>query len=182
MGVFCFASHKSVMFRLFKEGVEDLVLCSSPSNGEITKQLGARFDRELIYTAIGEVLVSMNPYKYLPITGEEHISMYRNSAGQGQQPPHVFALAERAYRRLVDDKESQCVIISGETGAGKTVSAKLILNYITAVSPSGGSAGGGGGGGGGGTPPARPPSQMPGRGGPRGGPPRGGPPPRGGAR
>merc|ERR1712137_306425 len=133
------------MFRLFKEGVEDLVLVSSPSNGEITKQLGARFDRELIYTGIGEVLVSLNPYKYLPITGPEHIAMYRNSAGQGQQQPHVYGLAERAYRRLVDDGESQCVIISGESGAGKTVAAKLILNYITAVSPGGDSGGGGGG-------------------------------------
>merc|ERR1712137_736823 len=165
MGVFCFASHKSVMFRLFKEGVEDLVLCSSPSNGEITKQLGARFDRELIYTAIGEVLVSLNPYKYLPITGPEHIAMYQNSAGQGQQQPHVYGLAERAYRRLVDDGDSQCVIISGESGAGKTVAAKLILNYITAVSPSGG-----GGGGGGGPPPAQPSAPPPRRGGP---PPRG---------
>jgi len=165
-------------------------MCSSPSNGELTKQLGARFDRELIYTNISDVLVSINPYKYLPITGPEQISMYQNSSGQGSVPPHVYLLAERAYRRLVDEKESQCVIISGESGAGKTVAAKLILNYITAVSPGGSTSGGGGSDYSSPAPaPAPVPSGPPprGRGGPpmpgRGAPPmpgrgRGGPPPR----
>ena len=131
------------MFRLFKEGVDDLVLCPHPSNSELAKQLGARFDRELMYTNISDVLISVNPYRNLPITGEEFIRMYQNSAGSHDVPPHIYHLAERAYRRLVDDKESQCVIISGESGAGKTVAAKLILNYITTVSPSVSSGGGG---------------------------------------
>ncbi|KYQ92809.1 myosin IK [Tieghemostelium lacteum] len=124
------------MFRLFSSGVDDLVLISSPSNGEVANNLGARFDRELIYTNIGEVLIALNPYKQLPITGPEFIKMYQNSPGTGEAPPHIYALAERAFRRLVDDGESQCVIISGESGAGKTVSAKLLLQYITAVSPN----------------------------------------------
>jgi hypothetical protein len=124
------------MFRMFTEGVDDLVMVSNPSNSEITKQLGARFDRELIYTNVGDVLISVNPYRKLPNTGDEHVRMYQNSPGS-DVPPHIFALAEKAYRRLADDKESQCVIISGESGAGKTVSAKLILQYITAVSPGG---------------------------------------------
>lgn len=104
---------------MFKEGVDDLVMCSHPNNSELTKQLGARFDRELMYTNIGEVLVSLNPYKHLPITGEEFVRMYQNSSGSHDVPPHIFCLAERAYRRLVDDKENQCVIISGESGAGE---------------------------------------------------------------
>ena len=79
----------------------------------------------------------MNPYKKLPITGEEHIKMYQHSSGT-DAPPHVYNLAEKAYRRLVDDGDSQAVIISGESGAGKTVAAKLILKYITAVSPGSG--------------------------------------------
>ena len=81
------------MFRMFKSGVDDLVLISSPSNGEITSQLGARFDRELIYTAIGDVLISVNPYKQLPITGEEHIKMYQYSKAT-DAPPHIYKLAE----------------------------------------------------------------------------------------
>eukprot|EP00019_Armaparvus_languidus_P010526 CAMPEP_0168583862 /NCGR_PEP_ID=MMETSP0420-20121227/2817_1 /TAXON_ID=498008 /ORGANISM="Pessonella sp." /LENGTH=117 /DNA_ID=CAMNT_0008618595 /DNA_START=97 /DNA_END=447 /DNA_ORIENTATION=- len=64
--------------------------------------------------------------------------MYQSLAPGSEAPPHVYNLAEKAYRRLVDDKESQCVIISGESGAGKTVAAKLILKYICAVSPGGG--------------------------------------------
>ena len=84
---------------------------------ELTKQLESRFNREFIYTNISEVLISVNPFKYLPITGPEHIEMYKNSSG-GDAPPHVFQLAERAYRRLIDLNESQAVIISGESGAG----------------------------------------------------------------
>jgi len=65
------------MFRLFKgEAVDDLVLVSSPSNASITAQLGNRFERELIYTNLGDVLVSVNPYKYLPITGDEYIKVH----------------------------------------------------------------------------------------------------------
>ena len=144
------------MFRLFKgEAVDDLVLVSSPSNASITAQLGNRFERELIYTNLGDVLVSVNPYKYLPITGDEYIKvthikkrkiayplitdhgyptqMYQFAAGSGKAapPPHIYDLAERMYRRLAEESESQCVIISGESGAGKTVAAKLILQYVT---------------------------------------------------
>ncbi|KAM9954419.1 hypothetical protein ACTFIW_003961 [Dictyostelium discoideum] len=136
------------MFRLFSSGVDDLVLVSNPSNGEVTSQIGARFDRELIYTNIGEVLIAVNPYKALPITGPEFIKMYQNASGSDASP-HIYALAERAYRRMVDENESQCVIISGESGAGKTVSAKLILQYVTSVSPNNSSGGGSGGSGGG---------------------------------
>jgi myosin-1 len=55
-------------------------MCSNPSNSELTRQLGARYDRELIYTNIGDVLIAVNPYKRLPIYSEEHIKMYCNSS------------------------------------------------------------------------------------------------------
>jgi hypothetical protein len=106
-----------MLLRLFKDGVDDLTLCSSPSGGEITAQLGARFDRQLIYTAIADTLISVNPYKYLPITTDDHITLYQNATGQ--VPPHIYNIAEQAFRRLCDDRESQCVIISGESGSGK---------------------------------------------------------------
>lgn len=123
--------------RIMTEGVDDLVMCSSPSNGELTRQLGARYDRELIYTNIGDVLIAVNPYKLLPVYGPDHIKMYENSS-IGNTSPHIYQLAEQAYRHMVIDGTSQAVIISGESGAGKTESAKLILNYISAVSGSGG--------------------------------------------
>jgi len=125
------------MFLRLTEGVDDLVMCSSPSNGELTKQLGARYSRELIYTNIGDVLIATNPYKRLPIYGDDHIKMYEKSS-IGNTSPHIYQLAEGAYRRMIIDNMSQAVIISGESGAGKTESAKLILNYISAVSGSSG--------------------------------------------
>ncbi|MDP2437853.1 MAG: hypothetical protein Q8P67_19090, partial [archaeon] len=170
-------------------------MISSPSNGEITTQLETRLMRDFIYTNIGEVLVSVNPYKQLPMFGEEHIAMYQNSSGGHDTPPHIYALAERAYKRLCALNESQSVIISGESGAGKTVAAKFILKFVTAVSPgstlSGSSGHGGEWGASGkgftGEWGASPPPMVPPRGGgpPRGagGPPRGAPPraaPRGG--
>src|SRR3989338_1382801 len=90
-------------------GVDDLVMISSPSNGEITTQLETRLMRDFIYTNIGEVLVSVNPYKQLPMFGEEHIAMYQNSSGGHDTPPHIYALAERAYKRLCALNESQSV-------------------------------------------------------------------------
>jgi myosin heavy subunit len=80
--------------------------------------------------------IQVNPYKMLPIYGEDFIQMYLNSSGNVQ--PHVYQLAEGAYRRMVVDGTSQAVIISGESGAGKTEAAKLILNYTSAVSGSSG--------------------------------------------
>jgi len=87
----------------------------------------------LIYTNIGDVLIAVNPYKRLPIYGDDHIKMYENSS-IGNTTPHIYQLAEQAYRHMVIEGASQAVIISGESGAGKTESAKLILGYISAVS------------------------------------------------
>ncbi|PRP86304.1 myosin IK [Planoprotostelium fungivorum] len=127
------AQPSAMAFFMLTDGVDDLVMVSSPSNGELTKQLGARYNRELIYTNIGDVLIAVNPYKRLPIYGEDHIKLYSNAQG-GATPPHPFQLAEAAYRGLVSEQCSQAVIISGESGAGKTESAKIILNYVSAVS------------------------------------------------
>lgn len=85
--------------RIMTEGVDDLVMCSSPSNGELTRQLGARYDRELIYTNIGDVLIAVNPYKLLPVYGPDHIKMYENSS-IGNTSPHIYQLAEQVNTLL----------------------------------------------------------------------------------
>lgn len=120
-----------------QDGVDDLCLISQNDDSNITKQLGTRLRKGKIYTGIGEVLVAVNPYQRLDIYGEVHIRKYQN-ASLGETSPHVYGLAERAYRQMRDLRQPQAVIISGESGAGKTESAKLLLQYISSVSGSSG--------------------------------------------
>nr|CCC90215.1 putative myosin IB heavy chain [Trypanosoma congolense IL3000] len=120
-------------------GVEDLVLLPQLSDKAIMENLKLRHSKDLIYTSIGPVLLSVNPFKNIPhLYSEERVAFFRsggksdNSGSQGG--PHIFALAEDAYRTMVSDCENQCVIISGESGAGKTEASKHIMRYISAVS------------------------------------------------
>ncbi|KAJ2750090.1 class II myosin, partial [Coemansia sp. BCRC 34490] len=84
-------------------------------------------------TYIGNVLISVNPFKDLGIYTHEILKSYENK-NRMELPPHVYAIAEGAFRNMVAYKESQCVIISGESGAGKTEAAKKIMEYIAAIS------------------------------------------------
>ncbi|KAI8803169.1 P-loop containing nucleoside triphosphate hydrolase protein, partial [Cladochytrium replicatum] len=91
-----------------------------------------RLMSDLIYTYI------VNPYKKLPYFTEKEIEQYHGAASY-EHPPHIYAVADKMFQSMITDEENQCVIISGESGAGKTESAKLIMNYIAAVSGKGGS-------------------------------------------
>ena len=88
---------------------------------------------DIIYTNIGPVLISVNPYKLIPITDETWIERYKGRF-RHELDPHIYALAEETYRAMKGEKENQCVIISGESGAGKTEASKLVMKYISAVS------------------------------------------------
>ncbi len=72
----------------------------------------------------------------MPYFGEKEIEMYQGAA-QYENPPHIYALADSMYRNMIIDRENQCVIISGESGAGKTVAAKYIMSYISKISGGG---------------------------------------------
>ena len=91
-----------------------------------------RLQTEEIYTNIGHVLIACNPYKWLPIYSDEYIKKYIHQQ-RVDVVPHIFATAEAAYRAMITEEENQCVIISGESGAGKTEASKQIQNYIAAV-------------------------------------------------
>ncbi|MBN3324288.1 MYO1E protein, partial [Atractosteus spatula] len=117
-------------------GVDDMVLLSKITEDAIVDNLKKRYMDDYIFTYIGPVLISVNPFKQLPYFTDREIEMYQGAA-QYENPPHIYALADNMYRNMMIDAENQCVIISGESGAGKTVAAKYIMSYISKVSGGG---------------------------------------------
>ncbi|XP_078541312.1 unconventional myosin-Ie isoform X2 [Lissotriton helveticus] len=117
-------------------GVDDMVLLSKITEDAIVENLKKRYMDDYIFTYIGPVLISINPFKQMPYFGDKEIEMYQGAA-QYENPPHIYALADNMYRNMIIDRENQCVIISGESGAGKTVAAKYIMGYISKISGGG---------------------------------------------
>ncbi|XP_028280833.1 myosin IEb [Parambassis ranga] len=117
-------------------GVDDMVLLSKINEDAITDNLKKRYMDDYIFTYIGPVLISVNPFKQLPYFTDREVELYQGAA-QYENPPHIYALADNMYRNMMIDSENQCVIISGESGAGKTVAAKYIMSYVSKVSGGG---------------------------------------------
>ncbi|KAJ2125795.1 class II myosin [Coemansia sp. RSA 1822] len=114
-------------------GVSDMTMLSKINNESINDNLKMRFENADIYTYIGNVLISVNPFKDLGIYTPQVLKSYENK-NRMELAPHVYAIAEGAFRNMIAYSEDQCVIISGESGAGKTEAAKKIMEYIAAVS------------------------------------------------
>uniref|UniRef100_A0AAQ6A907 Methyl-CpG binding domain protein 3b n=1 Tax=Amphiprion ocellaris TaxID=80972 RepID=A0AAQ6A907_AMPOC len=115
------------------EGENDLTALSFLHEPAVLHNLQVRFlDYNNIYTYCGIVLVAINPYDQLPIYGEEVIDAY-SGQDMTDMEPHIFSVAEEAYRTMTREEKNQSIIISGESGSGKTVSAKFTMRYFAVV-------------------------------------------------
>ncbi len=139
------------------QGVEDMIALGDLHEAGILRNLLMRYKENLIYvcylkylqkklnnylkfvfflnlkTYTGTILVAVNPYQILSIYTSEQIQKYRDKK-IGELPPHIFAIGDNAYHNMLRYRHDQCVIISGESGAGKTESTKLILQFLAAIS------------------------------------------------
>ncbi|XP_064313327.1 unconventional myosin-VIIb [Phalacrocorax carbo] len=115
------------------QGVEDMIRLGDLHEAGMVHNLLIRHQEHKIYTYTGSILVAVNPYQLLPLYTVDQIKLYCNRR-IGELPPHVFAIADNCYFNMKRNKRDQCCVISGESGAGKTESTKLILQFLAAVS------------------------------------------------
>ncbi|XP_016064886.1 PREDICTED: unconventional myosin-IXb isoform X5 [Miniopterus natalensis] len=113
-------------------------LCNLPelTEANLLKNLKHRFLQQKIYTYAGSILVAVNPFKFLPIYNPKYVKMYENQQ-LGKLEPHVFALADVAYYAMLRKRINQCIVISGESGSGKTQTTNFLIHCLTALSQKG---------------------------------------------
>ncbi|XP_068958193.1 unconventional myosin-IXb isoform X9 [Petaurus breviceps papuanus] len=113
-------------------------LCNLPNLTEtnLLKNLKHRFLQQKIYTYAGSILVAINPFKFLPIYNPKYVKMYENQQ-LGKLEPHIFAIADVAYYTMLKKHINQCIVISGESGSGKTQSTNFLIHCLTALSQKG---------------------------------------------
>ena len=116
------------------EGLDDMSSISDLHESAILHNLELRYRHSVIYTSIGSILCAVNPYRTIQgVYGPEEMTKYKGTR-LGEKPPHIYALANEAYAALWRMSKNQCLLISGESGAGKTESTKFILSFLTFLS------------------------------------------------
>ncbi|XP_010324342.2 myosin-2-like isoform X1 [Solanum lycopersicum] len=109
------------------EGVDDLMQLSYLNEPSVLHNLQHRYARDMIYSKAGPVLIAINPFKDIQLYGNEFVTAYRQKL---LSDPHVYSIADSAYDRMMEDEISQSIIISGESGSGKTETAKFVMEYL----------------------------------------------------
>ncbi|GAU39179.1 hypothetical protein TSUD_372790 [Trifolium subterraneum] len=115
------------------EGADDLIKIAYLNEPSVLHNLRFRYSRELIYSKAGPVLIALNPFKDLQIYGNDYVNTYRQ---QLVDTPHVYGMVDAAYNQMMRDEVNQSIIISGESGSGKTETAKIAMQYLAALGSS----------------------------------------------
>ncbi|KAB8437438.1 hypothetical protein FH972_025116 [Carpinus fangiana] len=112
--------------------VSDMAELTHLNEASVVHNLDTRYQSDLIYTYSGLFLVAVNPYCPLPIYTRDYINMYRGRARE-DTAPHIYSIADEAFRNLVEERENQSILVTGESGAGKTENTKKVIQYLAAV-------------------------------------------------
>uniref|UniRef100_A0A8C5QWX8 Myosin-9 n=1 Tax=Leptobrachium leishanense TaxID=445787 RepID=A0A8C5QWX8_9ANUR len=115
--------------------VEDMAELTCLNEASVLHNLKERYYSGLIYTYSGLFCVVINPYKNLPIYSEEIVEMYKGKK-RHEMPPHIYAITDNAYRSMMQDREDQSILCTGESGAGKTENTKKVIQYLAHVASS----------------------------------------------
>lgn len=113
----------------------DMAELTHLNEASVVHNLHTRYQSDLIYTYSGLFLVTVNPYCPLPIYSNDYINMYKGRS-RDDTKPHVFAMADEAFRNLVGEGHNQSILVTGESGAGKTENTKKVIQYLAAVAQS----------------------------------------------
>lgn len=114
---------------------DDMAELTHLNEASVIHNLYTRYQSDLIYTYSGLFLVTINPYCPLPIYGNDYVRMYKGQTREDTRP-HIFAVSDAAFRRLVEEGENQSILVTGESGAGKTENTKKVIQYLAAVATS----------------------------------------------
>ncbi|KAH0538192.1 hypothetical protein FGG08_005208 [Glutinoglossum americanum] len=114
---------------------DDMAELTHLNEASVVHNLHMRYQADLIYTYSGLFLVTVNPYCQLPIYTNEYINMYKGRNREDTKP-HIYAMADEAFRNLVEEGENQSILVTGESGAGKTENTKKVIQYLAAVATS----------------------------------------------
>ncbi|WPH04944.1 myosin type-2 heavy chain 1 [Acrodontium crateriforme] len=111
---------------------DDMAELTHLNEASVVHNLRQRYQADLIYTYSGLFLVTVNPYQPLPLYGRDQINMYKGRSRE-ETRPHIFAMADEAFRNLVDEGANQSILVTGESGAGKTENTKKVIQYLASV-------------------------------------------------
>ncbi|XP_063312181.1 myosin-4-like [Pelobates fuscus] len=116
--------------------IEDMAMMTHLNEPSVLYNLKERYAAWMIYTYSGLFCATVNPYKWLPVYNPEVVNAYRGKKRQ-EAPPHIFSISDNAYQFMLTDRENQSILITGESGAGKTVNTKRVIQYFATIAATG---------------------------------------------